>query len=82
MKYLLEEAKAYRTRVVKAAEGETGRFLDILAEYERAPQITRDRLYIETLEAILPGMEKVIIEDGASENLLPYIPLGRKGVQR
>ena len=47
-------------------------------EYHKAPEVTRKRLYLETMEAILPGVEKVIIEPGTT-SVLPYLPLGRGG---
>ncbi len=72
----LEEAKAYRTRVVKSAEGETKRFLDLLREYEKAPDITRDRLYLETVEDVLSRTSKVVI-DVKGGNSLMYLPLDR-----
>ncbi len=50
-----------------------------MVEYRRAPRDTRERLYLETLEAILPKMEKVIVDEGQMERVLPYLPLGRKG---
>ncbi len=52
----------------------------MLSEYQRAPKVTRERLYLETLESILPRMEKIIIEEGHAEKVLPYLPLGRKGL--
>lgn len=73
------EARSYRERRVLAAQGEADRFRALLTEYQKAPAITRERLYLETLEAILPGMEKVIIEGGQSDRVLPYLPLGRAG---
>ena len=72
-------ALAYRESKILEARGEAARFNSLLAEYEKAPEVTRERLYIETLEAILPGMEKVIVEEGHAERVLPYLPLGRRG---
>lgn len=76
----INEAQAYREERILEAQGEAERFSALLGEYRKAPGVTRDRLYIETLERILPGMEKVIIEGGGAEQVLPYLPLGRKGV--
>ena len=76
---LLNEARAYRETRILEARGETARFNGLLVEYQKAPAVTRERLYIETLEAILPGMEKIIVEDGGTERVLPYLPLGRRG---
>ena len=73
---LLEEAKAYRTRVVKSAEGETQRFLSLLNEYEKAPQVTRDRLYIDSIESVLSNTNKVVIDVEGGNNLM-YLPLDK-----
>ncbi|MCP4186093.1 MAG: FtsH protease activity modulator HflK, partial [Gammaproteobacteria bacterium] len=56
---LLEQAEAYKTRVVKSAQGETNRFDQLLAEYQRAPEVTRERLYIDTIESVLARSPKV-----------------------
>ena len=79
---LLNEARGYRETRILEARGDATRFKALLAEYEKAPEVTRERLYIETLEAILPGMEKVIVEGGNAERVLPYLPLGRRGEPR
>ena len=76
---LLNQAQAYRETRVLVSRGEAKRFEAILAEYKRAPEVTRERLYLETLESILPRMDKVIIEEGHSDKVLPYLPIGRKG---
>jgi membrane protease subunit HflK len=59
---LREEASAYKDRVVNEATGEAGRFLSVYEEYAKAPEVTRSRLYLETLEKVLGGSDKVIIE--------------------
>lgn len=69
-----EAAVAYRDAKLVEAGGEAERFVALLVEYERAPEVTRRRLYLETMEEILPGVEKVIIEPD-TVNLLPYMPL-------
>ena len=74
------KAQAYKATRVLESRGEAERFKAILTEYERAPRVTRERLYLETLEAILPKMEKVIIEEGHAERVLPYLPIGRKAL--
>jgi membrane protease subunit HflK len=71
-------AQAYHERRVLEAQGETEGFRAVLGEYKKAPEVTRQRLYLETLEAILPKMDKVILEKGATGKLLPYLPLGRR----
>lgn len=74
-KELVEEAIGYREAKVADAEGEADRFLSIVAEYQKAPEITRKRMYLETMEAVLPKVEKVIIEPGTA-SVLPYLPIG------
>lgn len=74
---ILEEAKAYRTEVVKAAEGESARFLALLDEYKKAPEVTRDRLYIQSLENVLQNSSKVLLDTGESNNSLMYLPIDK-----
>jgi membrane protease subunit HflK len=69
-----QDAEAYRARVVADAEGEADRFSQILVEYQKAPAITRERLYIETLEEILRNSTKVLVDTEGGNNLL-YLPL-------
>ena len=70
-----EAAIGYRDSKIAEARGEAERFLAILLEYQKAPEITRKRMYLETMEEVLPGVEKVIIEPGTA-SVLPYLPLG------
>jgi membrane protease subunit HflK len=71
-----EDAAAYKTRVVQEAEGEAARFTSVYAEYAKAPEVTRKRLFLETMEQVLGGSEKVIIEGGAGgTGVVPYLPL-------
>jgi membrane protease subunit HflK len=72
---LLAAAQGYRAAKVADATGETARFLALATEYQRAPAITRKRLYLETMEAVLPEADKLIVEPG-SGMLLPYLPFG------
>ena len=69
-------AEGYREAKIAQATGEAGRFKAIVAEYRKAPEVTRKRLYLETMESILPEVEKIIIEPGTTQ-VLPYLPLGR-----
>lgn len=71
-----EDAAAYKNRVVQEADGEAARFSSIYAEYAKAPEVTRKRLFLETMEQVLGSSEKVIIEGGASgTGVVPYLPL-------
>ncbi len=74
---ILEQAEGYRAQVVNRAEGEAARFLAVYEEYAKAPEITRKRLYIETMERVLANVDKVIIDEGAggSNGIVPYLPL-------
>jgi membrane protease subunit HflK len=69
-----QDAEAYRAQVVADAEGEADRFTQILAEYQKAPAVTRERMYIETLEEILRNSTKVLVDTEGGNNLL-YLPL-------
>ena len=73
---LLEEAEGYRSRVVAQAEGDGQRFRSVLAEYQKAPGVTRDRLYIETMQQVYSNVTKVMVDSRAGNNLL-YLPLER-----
>jgi membrane protease subunit HflK len=73
----LEQAEAYRARVVNEAEGEAARFIAVYNEYAKAPEVTRRRLYIETLERVLGDVDKIIMDDavGGEQGVVPYLPL-------
>jgi membrane protease subunit HflK len=70
----LADAKAYRDRVIAEAEGDTSRFLAVLKEYQRAPQVTRERLYLDAIETMLGQTSKVML-DTQGGNSLMYLPL-------
>ncbi|MFO1428498.1 MAG: FtsH protease activity modulator HflK [Steroidobacteraceae bacterium] len=72
-----EDAQAYRERVVAEAEGEGSRFAQLAAEYVRAPVVTRQRLYYETMEQVLSGTNKVLLDTKGSGNNMVYLPLDR-----
>jgi membrane protease subunit HflK len=73
---LLEEANGYKARVVANAEGEASRFKQILAEYNKAPEVMRQRLYLDTLQQILSNTSKIMVDTRATGNLL-YLPLDK-----
>jgi membrane protease subunit HflK len=70
-----EDAAAYKNRVVQEAEGEAARFTSVYEEYAKAPEVTRKRLFLETMEQVLGGSEKVIVESGTGNGVVPYLPL-------
>jgi len=73
---LLEEAEGYRARVEAQAEGDAQRFRAVLAEYQKAPQVTRDRMYLETMQQVYSNVSKVLVDAKSGSNLL-YLPLDR-----
>lgn len=73
----VNDAKAYKEAKIINAEGDTSRFLQILDQYRKAKDITRARLYIETMEDILPGVDKVIVEETIGKSILPHLPINR-----
>ena len=75
---LLEEAEGYRAQQVNQAEGEASRFSAVLGEYVKAPDVTRKRLYLETMERVLGQMDKIILDEsagGGGQGVVPYLPL-------
>lgn len=72
----VQDAQAYRAAKVAEAEGDAQRFLKLLAEYERAPAVTRERLYIETIETVFKSSKKVIIDTDGNGNLI-YLPIDK-----
>jgi membrane protease subunit HflK len=74
---IVNQAKGYAQARLNRAQGEANRFLATLKEYNQARDTISKRIYIETMEEILPKMEKIIIDGKAGERLLPYLPLDR-----
>lgn len=73
---LRQEAEAYKARVVAQAEGDSQRFLRVLEEYRKAPAVTRDRMYIDTMQQVYSNVSKVLIDTRGNSNLL-YLPLDK-----
>jgi membrane protease subunit HflK len=78
---ILNEAEAYKQSVINKAEGDSSRFLAVLREYKKAKDITKKRIYLETMESILsqPHVQKVILSSKAMGKAVPYLPLDRLG---
>ncbi len=72
---MINDAQAYRESRIREAEGEAQRFKSLLVEYRKAREVTRKRLYIETMEEVLGKMNKYVMEGSISQNTLPYLPL-------
>ncbi len=73
---LMEEASAYKERIVAQAQGDAQRFSSIYTEYQKAPQVTRDRLYLETMQQVYSNVTKVVVDSKQGSNLL-YLPLDK-----
>lgn len=73
---LMEEAEAYRSSVVANAEGDADRFKEVLSAYEKAPAVTRERMYLDTMQQIFENTTKVMVDSKAGNNLL-YLPLDK-----
>ncbi len=75
---LLQEAEGYRAQVVNIAQGEASRFIAVYDEYAKAPEVTRQRLYLETMERVLGDIDKVIIDEASGgQGVVPYLPLNQ-----
>src|SRR5262249_47398322 len=74
---ITQAAEAYRQQTVAEATGQTSRFLKIYEQYKKAPAVTRERMYLETMEHIFGGTDKIILDSGAggSGGVVPYLPL-------
>ncbi len=73
---VVQEAEAYRERSVAEARGQADRFIKIYDEYAKAPEVTRQRMFLETMERVFGGMDKIIIDDSAGgQGVVPYLPL-------
>ena len=72
---VIQSAEAYREQTVQEAKGQTSRFLQVYEEYKKAPDVTRQRMYLETMERLFGGTEKIIMDSGSGQSVVPYLPL-------
>lgn len=73
---IVQEAEGYREQTVNEAKGQAARFTQVLKQYTLAPDVTRERIYLETMERVFGGMNKVIVDQsGAAQGVVPYLPL-------
>jgi membrane protease subunit HflK len=73
---ILQNAEGYRLQTVAEAKGQTSRFTQILEQYKLAPEVTRERMYLETMERVFGGMDKIILDSGqAGSGVVPFLPL-------
>ena len=68
-----QSAEAYREQTVAEAKGQSSRFLQVYEEYKKAPEVTRQRMYLETMERLFGGTDKIILDQGGG--VVPYLPL-------
>lgn len=78
---LLEEANGYKAKVIVEAQGESQRFLDLLREYKKAPEVTRERLYLDAVQEVMSNSSKVLVDVEGGNNML-YLPLDKITEQR
>jgi membrane protease subunit HflK len=74
---ILQEAEAYREQTVAEARGQAARFTQIYEQYRNAPEVTRERMYLETMERVLAGVNKTIIDQPGQQGVVPFLPLGQ-----
>jgi membrane protease subunit HflK len=74
---ILQEAEAYQNQVIAKARGESSRFSQVLTEYEKAPAITKERLYLDTMEQVYSRSQKVLVDVSKDSNNVLYLPLDR-----
>jgi membrane protease subunit HflK len=76
---ITQDAEAYREQTVAEARGSASRFLKVYDEYKKAPDVTRQRMYLETMERLFGGTDKIILDSGANSGVVPYLPLDQLG---
>ncbi len=78
-KKMVLDAEAYRLEIIDRAKGEADRFVSVLKAYQLAPEVTKKRLYLETMQQVLAKTDKIIIDAAIADRVLPYLPLDRVG---
>jgi membrane protease subunit HflK len=81
---IMQDAEAYRQQTVAEATGQTSRYLKIFEQYKKAPDVTRLRMYLETMERVFAGTDKIILEPGGppGTGVVPYLPLNELTTRR
>jgi membrane protease subunit HflK len=72
----ITEAEGYATQRINEAEGDATRFTALYTEYKKAPEVTRRRIYLESMEKVMPKLGKKVILDEGANNVLPFLPIG------
>jgi membrane protease subunit HflK len=71
---IVQEAQGYRQKAIAEASGEAKQFVSVYEEYRKAPEVTRKRMYLETMSRLFAPMNKVIVDENAAKNIIPYLP--------
>ncbi|MBN9043601.1 MAG: HflK protein [Rhizobiales bacterium 62-47] len=79
---ITQNAEGYKEQAVAEAKGQSARFLKVYEEYKKAPGVTRERIYLETMERILGNSEKLVMDSGNSQGVVPYLPLNELSPRR
>jgi len=80
---IMQAAEGYKEQAVAEAKGQSSRFLKVYEEYKKAPDVTRERIYLETMERVLGGADKLVYDGGSSgQGIVPYLPLGELTTKR
>jgi len=74
---IVQEAEAYQSQIIAKAKGETSRFVQVMNEYEKAPKITKERLYLDTMESVYSKSQKVLVDVSKGSNNILYLPLDK-----
>jgi modulator of FtsH protease HflK len=74
---ILQAARAYKEQTVAEATGQSARFLKVYEEYKKAPEVTRKRMYLETMERVLGGTDKIILDSKGGQSVVPYLSLDK-----
>jgi len=72
---IVQQAEGYKQQVTAQAQGEAARFVSVYDQYKRAPEVTRRRIYLETMQDVLGNMNKVILDNRGGQGVVPYLPL-------
>jgi membrane protease subunit HflK len=72
---ILQAGEAYKQQTVAEAQGQAARFLKIYEEYQKSPEVTRKRLFLETMERVLSGTDKIILDQKSGQGVVPFLPL-------
>jgi membrane protease subunit HflK len=79
---IIQNAEGYKEQAVAEAKGQSARFLKVYEEYKKAPDVTRQRIYLETMEKVLSGADKLVTDGTGTQGVVPYLPLNELSAHR